>query len=428
MSSTKVYLRYVVLNFIEQNEVEVAPSSWLERIDGVLFCFWPNSNVGTKVIKCAIPDKHLWTKYAVRVFSDTDNYNIARYRAQKALETSHVEDSDENSARKILPPRRFREEEPRINKSKKTQQTKRFLEDSESSQDEISNLRAKKVNKRPRSTATASMSGEPDEDEEQPVKRKNKSVILPAAPCFPSLSTPQQQPHQSKVSANCQKQGSSIDSHSPRDVSSLSTPEQQPHQTISANWQNQGSVINPQSLRDDIYKLFESLERRIMLKLDQIQTSITSAVDIMTQSISQPSTSVSDLTEVLEQPCKSVEDLEDLCNKLKDAEFRKKMIRYLCLQSGGSLGNGIRRMLKKIGENSLWGLYSYKGRKGKLKFQDLLINDVIIRACSKAYPQQKTQSVEDMIAVTLKHAPDREKTVHQVRSRREELSEENESE
>ncbi len=33
-------------------------------------------------------------------------------------------------------------------------------------------------------------------------------------------------------------------------------------------------------------------------------------------------------------------------------------------------------------------------------------------ACSKAYPHQKSQSVEDMIAVTLKHA--REKTVNQV--------------
>ncbi|RXN05159.1 hypothetical protein ROHU_012756 [Labeo rohita] len=84
-------------------------------------------------------------------------------------------------------------------------------------------------------------------------------------------------------------------------------------------------------------------------------------------------------------------------------------ILYLCLLSGGSLGNSIRRMLSKIGENSLWAKYSYKGRKGKRPFQHLLINDVIIRACSKVYPQQKSQQVEEMIAVTLKHAPHREK-------------------
>lgn len=63
-----------------------------------------------------------------------------------------------------------------------------------------------------------------------------------------------------------------------------------------------------------------------MLKLDQIQNHITSAVETMQQSVSQPSTSVSDLTEVLEKPCKTVEELEELCGKLKDAEFRKKMV------------------------------------------------------------------------------------------------------
>lgn len=54
-------------------------------------------------------------------------------------------------------------------------------------------------------------------------------------------------------------------------------------------------------------------------------------------------------------------------------------IRYLCLQSGASLGDGVRRMLRKIGLNSLWKNYSYKGRKGKRAFQPLLITDVIIR-------------------------------------------------
>ncbi|XP_039538200.1 uncharacterized protein LOC120486323 isoform X6 [Pimephales promelas] len=249
----QIYLRYVVLNFIEQNEVEVAPSSWLEWIDGVLFCYWPNSNVGTKVKKCAIRDEHLWTKYAVRVFSDTDNYNLARYRVQKAMETSHVEDSDENSVRKIIPPRRFREEEIQPRRAQ------HFQEDSESSQGEInelSSLRAKKTQKRSRSTPIRSESEEPDEDEVQPITKITKRSILPEAPRFSSPSS-----------------------------------QLQPHQSISANFQNQGSVNDPQSLRDG--------------------------------------------------------------------------------------------------------------------------------ACSKAYPHQKSQSVEEMIAVTLKHAPDRAKTANQVRSQQE---------
>ncbi|CAM4735474.1 unnamed protein product [Leuciscus chuanchicus] len=97
-----------------------------------------------------------------------DSYNLARYRVQKALETSHVEDSDENSVRKIIPPRRFREEEIQ---PRRAQQTQHFQEDSESSQDEMSCLRAKKTKKRSRSTPIRPESEEPDEEVlEEPCK------------------------------------------------------------------------------------------------------------------------------------------------------------------------------------------------------------------------------------------------------------------
>ncbi|CAM4572232.1 unnamed protein product [Leuciscus chuanchicus] len=160
-----------------------------------------------------------------------DSYNLARYRVQKALETSHVEDSDENSVRKIIPPRRFREEEIQ---PRRAQQTQHFQEDSESSQDEMSCLRAKKTKKRSRSTPIRPESEEPDEDEVQPITKHTKRSMLPEAPRFPSPSS-----------------------------------QLLPHQSISANFQNQ---------------------------------------------------------EVLEEPCKTVEELEELCEKLKDADLRKKMV------------------------------------------------------------------------------------------------------
>ncbi|KAI7811044.1 hypothetical protein IRJ41_009704 [Triplophysa rosa] len=201
-----------------------------------------------------------------------------------------------------------------------------------------------------------SQAEETDEDEEQPQQKKSKrtTVMLPEAPYFPSLSTTQVQPHQS-VSANQQNQGSMINPQSLRNVPS------QPHQSVSANQQNQGSVINPQSFQD----------------------------------------------EVLEEPCKTVEELEELCDKLKDADFRKKIVHFLCLQGGGSLGDGIRRMLKKIGANSLWGRYSYKGRKGKLKFQQLIINDAIIHAVMTNFPKGTEFDIVNAIGEHFKEAPGR---------------------
>ncbi len=81
-----------------------------------------------------------------------------------------------------------------------------------------------------------------------------------------------------------------------------------------------------------MYKLFEGLERRLHLKLDQMHANIKTALEAIQQSASQPSTSTSasDLTEVLEEPCKTVEELEDLCKMLKVVDFRKKIV---CLET-----------------------------------------------------------------------------------------------
>ncbi|KAI7810670.1 hypothetical protein IRJ41_005081 [Triplophysa rosa] len=102
-NNLRVYLRYVVLHFIKQNEVAVAPSLWLEWNNEVLFCYWPNTNAGAMVKKCVIPDKQLWAKHEVRVFSDTDSYKLARHRAQKATlrtyeRSYHQDDSEKKNS------------------------------------------------------------------------------------------------------------------------------------------------------------------------------------------------------------------------------------------------------------------------------------------------------------------------------------------
>ncbi|XP_051990912.1 uncharacterized protein LOC127649720 [Xyrauchen texanus] len=246
MSSKKDYLRYVVLHFIEHNEVEVAPSSWLELNNEVLYCYWPHVNAGIMVKKCAIPDKKLWSKHQVRIFSDTDNYGLARFWARKAQETSHVEDSDENRGRKVIPPRRFREEEVLPSQPRWAKQAQSFHENGGS---DLKLLRLMKFNL---------------------LQHSNHSPVLQASR----------------------------------------------------------------------FKLFDGLERRILLKLDQIHADIKTAIGL--QSVNQQSTSALDQFEVLEEPCKSVEELEELCEKLKAVEFRKivcaeKMLFYVMLQFLGTV-------------------------------------------------------------------------------------------
>ncbi|XP_049334336.1 uncharacterized protein LOC111195954 isoform X1 [Astyanax mexicanus] len=111
MFPKKTYLRYVVVHFFDEDEVEAAPSLWIEWCDGVLYCYWPHSSASIMAKKYAAPDKNLWSKHAVRVLSETDSYAMARYRARKAQDTSNVEESDANESRKITLPHRFRDKD-----------------------------------------------------------------------------------------------------------------------------------------------------------------------------------------------------------------------------------------------------------------------------------------------------------------------------
>ncbi|CAL8326840.1 unnamed protein product [Boreogadus saida] len=106
MFKKKVHrLKFSVVHFLEENEVDVAPSLWLAKSNGVLNCYWPANNASVLVRRCALPDKVLWKKYKVRVFSTTDSYSLARERARKGQDTSQVETVEINSRRINVPAR-----------------------------------------------------------------------------------------------------------------------------------------------------------------------------------------------------------------------------------------------------------------------------------------------------------------------------------
>ncbi|KAF7641262.1 hypothetical protein LDENG_00287500 [Lucifuga dentata] len=111
-------MQYVVLHFTNENEAEAAPSTWLEESDGVLYCYWPQSNVSGLAKKCSMPDQQLWPKYPVRILSETDSYSVARHRTRKGEETSHLDDSHRELRRVTMPRRYIEEDEPQHQKKR----------------------------------------------------------------------------------------------------------------------------------------------------------------------------------------------------------------------------------------------------------------------------------------------------------------------
>ncbi|KAK2182773.1 hypothetical protein NP493_336g00020 [Ridgeia piscesae] len=104
-----------------------------------------------------------------------------------------------------------------------------------------------------------------------------------------------------------------------------------------------------------------------------------------------------ELDEVL--PASTHEELGRLCERLADQTFKKQLKCYLISLGGRNVGDTVRRMLRKIGTNFLWGGYSLKGKKGKIAFIDLPVARVIITtACKENEAQQ-----EFSVLVTLGH-------------------------
>lgn len=71
-------------------------------------------------------------------------------------------------------------------------------------------------------------------------------------------------------------------------------------------------------------------------------------------------------------------------------------IMFLTSLGGHSCGESVRRMMRKLGTNDLWSKYSLKGKKGKKKFEELILNRVII---SKFYLLENILSGDDWLTL-----------------------------
>lgn len=80
---------------------------------------------------------------------------------------------------------------------------------------------------------------------------------------------------------------------------------------------------------------------------------------------------------------------------------------FLAALCGHNCGESVRRIMSKLGTNSLWSSYSLKGKKGKLVFRDLPLCKIVIKACIRVHKKASEIEAEGHIAECLKHAPHR---------------------
>ncbi|XP_030851176.1 uncharacterized protein LOC115928253 [Strongylocentrotus purpuratus] len=140
-------------------------------------------------------------------------------------------------------------------------------------------------------------------------------------------------------------------------------------------------------------------------RLEEGVQQLTQLIQKLFLSKSGVAVDVEDLREPFTQPVDTEDEFEALASKLVDVEFRKKMIRYLSLVGGGDVNQTVRRVLKKLGTNSLWSHFNVLGRKGKRGMKTTAFFPVIVRACIKNHVGAKESEIEEVVGDYLKRTP-----------------------
>ncbi|XP_071945707.1 uncharacterized protein [Antedon mediterranea] len=179
----------------------------------------------------------------------------------------------------------------------------------------------------------------------------------------------------------------------------VSSPPTSPHSRTSQSYK---SIFSRNENTDDSFKI------NVLMKLDTIIKNQNEQLQIIkNQAIQKGALEDAEIEDVVPQPLESKEELYSLDEKLKDAAFRKNMIKYFSIIGGSTVKDTVRILLRKIGSNKLGSEFSMYGRKGKDSFKKRHMCRVIIRTCLVVHQKAKEKQIEKEIGTILKYAPHR---------------------
>ncbi|KAL3188040.1 hypothetical protein MRX96_007737 [Rhipicephalus microplus] len=130
-------------------------------------------------------------------------------------------------------------------------------------------------------------------------------------------------------------------------------------------------------------------------------------VDAMQQHLFNTTVRLQDETndDVVLTPVKDIDQFLSLEGRLAaDGNIKLKLIQQLAGLGGSTFGAAARRMLELLLSLEVAVQFSWAGQKGKRKFVDLGVTDVICKAVRRNFPETKKNDIECVIKVWLRHA------------------------
>ncbi|CAG2218194.1 unnamed protein product [Mytilus edulis] len=398
---------YVVVEFTEELSVEIVHKSWIKSEDEGMFCYWPKKNQNQKAKKGEIPDKELWTKHPVRIFSYTDDFDKALERRARSVNTSNVDTNEEDGVeqpREVRPPLRL-------------------LNDHSDSEEE--DFRP------PRKSTPQPKSARPQSQLPTPPAYHNrnyseKSGFQASRPSTSlSLSTLQARPSSSLSCSTTQaSRPSSSQSVSPlqasRPFSGLSIS---PIGNRSRSLER-GSSRSPASRRSrspvrrrqprilpdletDNSRRSHSSGDQVLMALIRIENTVNENNEMLRRLVNKNTGNYGDmdLEDLVPVPIQDDLEWEEFQTRLKNTDFSKKLVHFLAALGGNKIGDTVRKICRRLALNNQWSNFSLKGKNKKKSLQAEVLHKVIIKACTRVHKNAKESEVDEAISDFLRHAP-----------------------
>ncbi|XP_048010281.1 uncharacterized protein LOC125244242 [Megalobrama amblycephala] len=361
---------YIIVEFTEESTVGIVAKNWTYQENGQQYSYWPPSNQTKRAKKEEIPDEEHWISRKIRIFANTDNFDKALKWCKAAELHSAVETEIEDDTNTKRPKKRpFRYDD---------------------SSDDETPLRCHPLKKK---------------NQDGPFPRKKATIVEKRPDKAPEAKLPippQHKPSNVKDSSQnptCDHSDPTPSHDLSKDVDespichSVSVEEhitdEERQTSARASWNDPMKSELKETLEVLLRKVdsLASTQREILLLLRKRQGHQREE-DILELKIAQ-----------------TKEELEVLDHRLKDSDFRKRVIHHLSLIGGANPGDCVRRVMRAVATNIVWSHFSLKGKREKLPLIDTTVCKVIKHAVMKCKSDLGEKDVECYISETLKHVP-----------------------
>ncbi|KAH7961573.1 hypothetical protein HPB52_010558 [Rhipicephalus sanguineus] len=142
----------------------------------------------------------------------------------------------------------------------------------------------------------------------------------------------------------------------------------------------------------------------ILLRLEQVGRQVDSIQRQLCTTTEKPPSLEKD-DDVVSAAFKDIEEFLNFERKLlSDGNTKQKLMQQFYGLGGASYGAAARRMLESILSHQVAVQFSWAGQKGKRKFMDLGVTNIICKAVRRNFPDARRNEIENVIKVWLRHA------------------------